>query len=759
MIDFELLTQVGTTNNRLREICTVTTPADINDRTDEEQEKNKRDMAFRKELEKLIGDRLAEQIQFNLSNYSIYSAVDLAWDSTPINKASVPLMLYAQGKLDMGKCATSLEKAGFGQYVSKNPKGEIKNIDLPKFYEVNVNLIRSVITRRLAAQRNKYNNLFPYYKYEARDYSPVGELRGDVMSQVAEMVVDGYDYRHHDGQVDRDMFMYGHCVDFVRCSWEKEMAWVRKQLAEELKTDTIEYEAKAVKEGVAFVNPHPSRVFWDNAYPLPSINSDSGCEYIGFWDVMRYRDAKNNTSYWNRENVTFSSNVVTLFSTYANYFTQYYCVINAPKPIDQQDMTGFNDRSNNIGKYAGTEDDSSMIIANYFMKLKPKEWGIGDYPFAVWVRFVIGGDNTILFAEIMPSTPCAVASYNENDNRQLNISMAHELMGYQDQMTNLLSYLLLVLQANNFRVLVVDTDLATPDQITGFRVQLKGESAYTGTTVLEISSSKLRELGINDPTKVLQLVETKTTGLDIVFRAIGQLVQLVDRMMALSPQEQGQPAPREISATETNLIAGTTESVYGYISDAIDEFRAAKKRILYESYMALGNQDIQIPVLKRYPRTVVEKAGFKVDDDLSEMSSSQVEPETRRFTVVGTKDKLEHNFVFTGRDGAERPVNTQAANALVQLFGVVSQNPAILAALGKEKLYMIINEIFRKSGVGVDLNLELQPGEDNALMPGQDQELQKVLEGITGEMEAQKQMIMQLQQAVEQATGPTQAAA
>jgi hypothetical protein len=749
MVDLTLLKEkFATTNDRLKEIFTCERPSNFEQLEKEKQEKIESDLKIRCRMEDLIFARLTEAVTFNLKNHTIYSAVDVAWDSTPIMKGVLPLMLYAQGKLDKKACATSLEAAGFGdKYVTKDEKGGVKDIDLPKFYECNVNLIRSILTRRLAAQANKYSNLWPYYKYDSRGFSQVEKLRADLVSQRMDVMADQFDHKHHEVQVVREMLMYAQVIDFVRAAWEKEQQARKKKQAPGLETSEKDFDVVTVKEGVTFINPHPSRTFWDTAYPLASLNSDTGCEFVGYWDVVRYRDINLNTQYWNRDKISYSSNTAGLFTTYSQYFTQYYTTIVPPK--DAEDHAAGNDRKNSIGIYGSELLDTSMITANYFMKLKPKDWGFGDYPYDVWVRFVLAGEKTVLFAEYLPSTPGAVASHNSNDSRLINISFAHELMGYQDQLTNLFTHLLMCLSSDHVKFLVIDTGLATPEQVTSMRKQIKGSASHPGTYVLEIDRAKMAELGVSDPKNVVTLVETRSMAIDTIFRAIGQLIQMVERMAALSPQEQGQPAPREISATETNLIAGTTESVYGYISDSIDEYRAAKKRILYESWMIMGEDKFRLPVVGRYPKAVIEAAGLKAEGDAYDAGA---QGDAAKYTVTGEKYALEHDYIFTSRDGAERPVNTQSANVLVQLIQTVFSIPAVTQAIRKEQFYEMVNEVFRQSGAGFDLKLELQPGDDPMLGPDPNEifkQLQGALDGLTKASESNKEQIEQMKIAIE----------
>ena len=273
---------------------------------------------------------------------------------------------------------------------------------------------------------------------------------------------------------------------------------------------------------------------------------------------------------------------------------------------------------------------------------------------------------------------------------------------------------------------------------------MKGENFYATTHVLETSFSRLRELGIDtNADNVFKVVRSgANTNLQAIFNSIVQVMSMAERLLALSPQEQGQPSPRETSATEVQVIANTTESVYGFISDSIDEGRAAVKRICYESLVVCGSNHIYLPVLNRYPSAVVEAAGFKVAD-AGDMFDPQAE---RRYTVIGEKHKLIHDYVFNSRDGSERSSNMGAANILTQMLPIL-QNPQLLQALSKEKYYEILNAIFRNSGAGVDLNLRLQPGEDNTLVP---QEQQDAMANSQQDNQEMGSMLQQLIQVVQQ---------
>lgn len=747
MVDLDILKQAGTTNERLREILTAVKPDKPAKIPKEKKAKIARDVKYREKIEKLINSRLHEHIVFTLRNHHIYSAVDLAWDSAPVTKQTIPLIMYAQKRLSLDSCVTELSKLKVSdRFVRKSESGKPEHIDLPKFFETNVNLVRSLITRRLSAQANKYNNLYPFFKYDSRSTTPTARLKGDVLSQRMDIMADQYDYRHFQTQCIRDMMLYGHSIAFPRASWEREVQWQKKNLSEEFQGDELEKEARVIKEGLSWVNPHPSRVFWDINHPLNSLNSDSGSEYVGYWEVLKYKDVAHNPAFFNRSSVSYTDFTTGLFGSNNAYWSQYYSTISAPPALN--DLTSFNDRRNQIGVYNSEYDDSSIFVTEFYWKIAPKEYGIGDYPYPVWVHFKVASENTIIFAEIMPSSPAAVYSFNENDNRLVNISIAHELMGFQDQLTNLFSQLLETAKADLFAVAVLNSDIF-PDDAEGqklaeeFRATMKGENFYATTHVLETSFSRLRELGIDtNADNVFKVVRSSpNSNIQTIFNAIVQVMSMAERLLALSPQEQGQPSPRETSATEVQVIANTTESVYGFISDAIDEGRAATKRICYESLIACGSNQIYLPVLNRYPATVVEAAGFSVAE-AGDMFDPQLE---RRYTVIGEKHKLIHDYVFNSRDGSERSSNIAAANILTQMLPML-QSPQMLQALTKEKYYEILNAIFHNSGAGVDLNLQLQPGEDNSLMPAEQQNAVKSGQQNNQEMGAMMQELIQVVQ-------------
>lgn len=742
MVDLKILESYGSTRARLREVLTATTINESPVRGESKKEKTDRiarnrkreaDYKHKQKLVSLVQARVVSGIDFSLRHHRPYAAIDLAWDSIVLSKINMPLLLYAQNKIDVQRAVASLSQLPNGNDYIIKEKDKPVGVNMPKFIEAEVNIIRSMVNRRWAAQKNKYSNLWPYFAYEARSTGLVGKCRADVMSQRADMMADQFGIRVHDEQVMLDGLLYAHSVDFVRSAWE-----VEKQMRD----NNGVRETYITKEGIGWINPHPTRTFWDLSHPLVTLNSDSGCEYVGFWDVVRYGEIENNNNYFNRTEIGFGENMwggAGFYRQFIDYFNQYNFVVKPPGVDGTStdggrsiDIAGQNDAKGFIGLYNSTQRDSAMFLTNYFHKLVPSEWGLGDYPFQVWTRFVFASDSVPIYAEFLPSRPCAVLSINENQSRAVSVSMAMDLMQWQQHMTNLLTHLMNLLQIEGFKAIGINKDALEASEVAAIKKILRAKDWYADPLVYEFSLAQkleqLQQAAGKALTEIITISEAKQgQSINTIFDAMTKLVALAERMQAMSAAESGQSEPREISATQTNVIANTTQTIYSSISDAIDNFREAKKQIIYESTVICSEGKINCPVKNRYTVETIKKAGFEPVANEDE----DIEFDAKRRTVIGSAKSLVHEFIFSSRDGSERPVNTQAANTLTQLIGYTLQVPEIAKAMGREKIYSIFNEVFRLSGSGFDLNLELMEGEGNSLGEDEMANLKQVVEQMT----------------------------
>ena len=714
-LNYKLLEKFGTHEERLKEIFTASPERLPSDAPEELKKSVKEDYRVRQKIEELIQNRIDEAILQTLNTSHLYAAVDLAWDSSTITRRTIPLVLYAQKRIDMEKCVTQLKDLKCAdQFVRLDDRGKPKSLDLPKFTEVNINLLRSIISRRVAAQSARFTNLYPFFKFEPRGTSEADKLRADVLSQRIDIMADQYGYRSVQVQWIRDMLLYPYVVAFPAAKWDREIEWYdeNEDKAEEFQGAESKPKSRVKREGVPLITPHPSRVFYDIAHPIHSINSDSGCEWFGFWDIFRYSQILDNPTYYNRQDITYSPDASSWFQSYSSYFSQYYTKISPP--VNSESIASQNDRKSQMDRYTSQMRDSSVYVTHLYWKIRPNEWRMGDYPHPVWLHLVIANSKNVIAAEIMPDCPGFVFSFNTSQQRLVNLSMAHELLPFQDQLSNLFSQLLECAKRDLFGIAMLNLDAFPVENETAkkaldsFREAMKNENFFAQTSILEVSLTKMRELGV-DLENVFKIIrQPPNTHLNTIINSIGQTIMMAERVMALSPQEQGQQSPRETSATEVQIIAGTTENIYQFISDSVDEGRSAVKRYLYNALISLGTEDIYLPVVNRYRRDVAEKAGFRIADDESAGMMPTLNP--IQFSVIGTKKNLVAEYIFNSRDGAERASNIQGAQTLTQMLGVLMQ-PAVLSMLTKEKLADIINTIIRQSGAGVDVIVEPPPGQ------------------------------------------------
>lgn len=713
MVHKKVLELTGCTNDRLREIFTCKNSDD-------------KDYAIRKRIEDRIRSRLQDGWTDCLKHAKLYQAIDMAWDSTPIQPDTLPLLMYAQGKLKIEALVKAIESAPDGSPLKSCIKkdGSEMKVSMPRLYEVSINLIRSYVTRRLAAQTARFSNLWPYFRYEPRGTDLVAKLRGDALSQRIDIMADQYNYRHFFPQTYRHMFLYGRSVIFPRCGWDVETGWRLKNLNLPAQATENDLESYVVREGVDFVAPHPTRVYADRSAPLPNINTDNGPRYIGYWNIVPFRDIKDGP-YYNLDSVSTGESWAGFISAQAAYFNYYF----DPKVLqfpELKDPGADNERVGRMGMYGAEEGDRGCVITEHFEQLNPHSEDIGKLNQNIWVRFTVAGDGTVIGAEFLPSLPAIYGGMNENDDRLVNNSMAMELMPFQDQLTNLFSQMLLNIRAGLVQIWCIDKDALDDNVRTYIENGMKTKDFYVEPQAFFYSGSKLQELGVAQPGQgarsLISIVQANMqTSIEQSMKAIMELLNMADRLLVLSPNEIGQPNPREVSAREVTEISSTTNAISTFISDGIDEQRSAVKRMLFESLVCSSTQEYRVPVVGRYLTDTVRKAGFRVLGGESEDPNAVVPLKSQ---IVGNAKDLIYDYYFDSRDGQERPVNSQGAQVLSTLLGQILQVPELANALGKERIFAIWNEIFRLSGAAYDLNLEMADGEADGVPSAEGQALQ-----------------------------------
>ena len=682
---------------------------------------NPEDWQIREHFERVFQEKLQEGMDRAATNYRLYAAADLAYESTPINKFVLPYLKLAQGYIDIKSCQNELSKLSkqwAEDLAAKDANGQLTGINMPRLFEISHNLVHSLVTRRTAAISTPITQRFPLFKYEARSATQIGKLRADLMSQRAEIMADQYGYRHDIPQSVREVSLYGHQVEFKASAWDCEKQKLKKRVlrdaASRVGKEKIEFEERTVREGVSWVAPHASRVYYDTTQALAKINSDTGPEYIGYWDLIQLGSIRRQKAYFNRDAIRYDTGIYDYVTNNQGYFNQYYRdKINAPTMPsgNAASLAAANDRKAKIADYAASNDRTSTTIAEHFEKIVPSEWGICNYPYPVWIRFVIAGNRTVIYAEPVGSSPAVCHHYNESDGREVSSSFAHAVIPYQDQISNFLTQLLEIQHQGFMRIYTLCTDGMDEKDIKKIESGLKNHDYHKSKDILIKYSMEKAQLMGQDPAifrNKLSQVEIQTREkTSEIFGSIMQLLSLAERLLFFSQQELGQVAPREITATEATMVNNTTLGIRDFHGLGIDEALDAKKRIIFESMINFGSDEVYLPATERYADDVVKAAGFQIEQE----EGITTKDATATFTLTGFKDALVHDFVFTSRDGFDRPLASEESKQLVTLLDVAARHPTLNQIVTTQQTVDIFSEVVRKIS-SIDLKLRVPEGMD-----------------------------------------------
>lgn len=755
----KVLAKKGCTNGRLREIFTSAlapeTPAQVSLDHIDPPRTPKTNGEIRRRFESKIRSRIIDGIGNNLRMARPNQAVDMAWDAPPVQRETIPLLLWAQGKIKLegegglfkklcGNGDATEQQKNAERWFTKDPQSGVLKVNTTRITDISIDLLKSYVTRRHAAMNALWSNLWPLLKYDPRGTDDVSQLRGDALTQRVDIMSDDYNYRHFFSQCRRFMLLYGYSVAFPRTSWDRQTSWRFKPTNTGEPSEEIE--SYVTREGVDFVNPHPSRIIYDLSAPLANINTDTGPVYVAYWDVVRYGSLLTpDAPFFNLNHIFVSDGWIELATQFSEFFFYYFNPTTLSWPTtDQSDPTMSNDRSARIGRYTSEGPDQGILLTQYFEKINPKVEGIGDYDCDVWLRLTVAGDCTVIGAEFMPSIPGCYGGINWNDNRLSNQSMGMSLLAYQDQASNIVSHMLMQLRSSLVQLWLIDKDSIEPEIRKEIEKNATNRDWWVDPKILLYSATKLKDLGIMDPSMAFRIIQPNIqNALENGLKALSQLLNLADRLLILSPNEQGQPNPREISAREVSEIGTSVQAMYSFINEGPREQTAAAKELIYEALICCATENFRVPVEKRYAISVIKKAGFAIPDDVDLKPSDDVLP-IRGIPITGNLRDLVYDYYFDSRDGAERVLNTQGAQVVMQLLQSMLQVPPLAQNMGLKNIYDAANIVIRMSGAPWNFQFEVPAGTSDKMPPDAgDQQATQAIKVIMGQLQRVENILMQ----------------
>lgn len=673
MIDLDILKDHGYTQAVMKSAFTAKKPSDKI-----------------KKLTDKMRNRIQEGVSRSLRDHKLYYSLDLAWNA-PLRQISPTLLHSLMNKeSDDKSVASALESWGVSHLVEDHvsAKGETtKALNLPRFYQIFVPLVKAYVTIRWARIFND-RNLVPLFKFEPQKSTQENRVKGEVVTDRVQLISQQYDYPTVLSQSIFQMLHYGYCFQFPKESWHSEKQLERDSDGGEKETYT--------KEGIRYHSPHPARTFWDVAHRPSSFNSDTGCKFCGYWTIKRYADVKNNPHYYNTDKVTAGSiDWLTTNPNFGLYVNSGYSgVVNFLK---KETGSLLMDREKEIQYYSSEHDDHSVLVTEYFEKLNPKKVGLFDYDYDVWFRFCLAQDDTVVYAEPLPYCPAIYYGYDSNELQTINPSLSLEILPFQDHVGNMLTQYLLSIKQNLTNLTFVDEDQVGSETID--EINDAGQNMYSTLNFVGYSSRKAR-VGQHDADKAFTSFKFPQQNTQEVMNGVRSILDILERVLVLSAQEVGAAASHEQTAEEVRSIASYTSNRLQFTSSAVDRAMYAWKNQIYNGLMAYGESEFYAQLQTPITRERLETLGFTVEDADEGISSKP---------VVAVRDKTAMSLdSFTSvRDGMDRINNTSSANVMSQLFGAAMGNPMVAQVVGPEQAVGLLNQIFELAGVPRDFRLKM----------------------------------------------------
>ncbi len=710
-----------------------------------------------KRLKDRIHSRNQDGINNNFCTYKVYQAIDEAYN-VPFRQSTVTLIqALAREPFDpTGPVATDIYSAarqlGIDTLLSdevdpktNKPTGK-KIMSLPAFFKVFVPLVPAYVKIRAAKITNDRNQT-PYFKFEPLISTPLNRARCELLTGRVEAMTTQMGLRDIGRQTILKSLIYSVCLQFIQEEWYEE-----EQENDEGKTVTT-------KEGLRYHLPHPTRTFWDIAHPLASLHSDTGCEYAGYWRVRRYRDVLERMNLWNVDKMRLPS--TDYRNDHISFFNNVYpCAMSFPRASAKWNELGM-DREDKLQNafYTSDFEDSAVVLTEYFEKLRPSENGLGDYAQPVWFRFLVANSDTLLYAQPLPDCPVVYWGYDPDESREMNASLALEVLPSQDLVSNLLSQTILSVKQNLTNLTLVDEDILK-DEKQIKQLENNGELWFRRINIFRYSGKLLQKLRntqqprAEDAVKTVRFPQLDTNG---TITAIRLVLDLLERVLVMSAQEVAGQATHEQSAEESRNVKISTQTRLEYTASSYDRSYDAWKRQLYSYLMAYGEDDIYAFIT---PNPSFTDELFKEMD--MEVIEQPAQHSDMKMLVKGKKKALlQLEYFASTRDGQDRTNHPALANAMTQFLASALSNQMLQQAIGPVQAIQLMNQALEQFGFPRDFKLQAlpvaSPDEQQQWVMQQLQALSQQMQQFVGQALTQSQQtvlqeVMKAMQPLQQAT-------
>lgn len=704
-----------------------------------------------KQLVEEIRDSMRNGIDRNRKDYRLFKTFDWAYDSPFYQISYTQLRGILNDNPDEKKVMSLVQSWGLTHLlpvVMEDGKeccgadGKPKRaLNLPVFFNIFVPIVMAYITIRWAKLFND-RNLVPFFKYEPVQFTKENRLRCEVVTQVVQRMSAWFDYPADSKQTILQTLLYGFCINFPREAWFSE------------KQEDEEGKEKIVREGLRFNMPHPSRIYYDLYHRLSTLNSNSGCRYAGYWELCRYKEVNDSKHYWNKNRISYGAS--NWFDMGVRDFLQEVYPCNMSFPTTTSDGTGGTgslDRETEAAYYSDGNMNSATLLTQDFRCIIPKDYGLGTYEHPVWFRFVLANDSAIVWAEPLSFDRLPTYAYDADFNRSRFRSLALEVMPFQDHISNFLTNWISAVKENLGTPIFVDEEMVPAEALKG--LENLGHKKIDGRVYIRYSATQNYRTKQDQRQAFYspQLTHHNTAELA---QLISGVLNMLDRIMQLSPQEVGQAATHEQTAEESRIIAGNTSTRVTFTGSFIDSGDYAKKVMIYDATMAHADDEIVVGVSSSFAATeeefkkLIKAVGLTIADD----TTYDPENPDSMPTLKGNKSAIQVEAFSSTRDGAERINNPAIADAMSKIFLSIANNPLLIQSVGTVQLVELLNQIIVAAGLPKEFRLRGKNIDTTAPQEEQASELSSMLTEFAGKVKESIDAAQQqtLQAAAEQTT-------
>lgn len=690
-------------------------------------------------LVNILRNRTQDGFTSCLSNFRHFAAIDIACDVSFHQNTPTFVRHILSKNLDAKGTMAALESWGLNkrelfkeQTLEDGTKAEVLN--RPLFYNIVVPLVMAYLTGREARLFNQ--RVGDFLKYKPLKQLPQQRISCEIVTDIVNNISRNYGYPATFRQAIHQTLKYGVMLAFPEEQWHCE-------------TQVLDGRRTTIKEGIRYKIPHPSNLFYDLNYPLPSINSDTGIEFAGHWGVNRYGDILDDRRYWNRSKIYCGNNWFK-FNGAATFFDEFYpCQLrnNFPTPsgatYTREDKACWYNRRG--------DRDKALFLTQHYMKLSPRQWGLGDYPYKIWHRFVIAGSDTIIYAEPFAYNPIWFMGYDYDFNASRNDSLALQLIPWQDQLGNILTNILQVSYRNLRNLTFYNKVLVDPKDID--KLVASGWEQYANGNYVPYDPQAL-VMGRQDPDKLFQSVEFPQASIQEMLTMVNLLLSIMERVQQFSAQESGAAASHQQSVEEIKTTGGATSNRLDFTGSFIDEGVDGWKRQLLDGAKAYLDPDLETEVSANIP---------DLEKHLVELGFGVTHRGDDKWSITGHKSGLRIEQFAASNEGPEESTDKQTAQALLSAIQMVAQNPDLHQIVGGKNILRWIETATRLAGAP-QFTLDLTQEGNAAVPPAVTQAIQQALQELAKALEEKQiapaaqhiakveQQVQALEQAIQQLT-------